>query len=441
MGIVGGRTSAADYDADMKLAKSAGIDAFALNIGTDDGTDTQLGYAYESAANNDMKVFISFDFTLFDPASSASTVGSMIATYGSQASQLLYDGKVVASSFNGDGLDVSALRSAAGDIVWLPNFHPQYGTDMTVVDGALNWMAWPNDGNNKAPQPGGTSLSVEDGDAIYRSALGPDRTYVAPVSPWFFTHYGAEVDYSKNFMFPSDTLWFDRWSHIVESQPQPPMVEVISWNDYGESHYVGRLDSPHGDDGNSKWAYGRPHSGFLDMARPFIAAYRAGSSDVSAHITDDSLVYWFRTTLKDVDCDSTDTTMADGNNSTGNYFHGRPNGWDTAQDKVYVVTLLTAPATLSMTSGDRTDTVDVPAGAAISSVDMAPGTVHLTLSRDGANIFDADAGAQVVDSCPCGIYNFNPYVGTLPAGDADELLPEGYSQIMNGLNVDSCGPY
>lgn len=25
-------------------------------------TDTQLGYAYQSAANNDMKVFISFDF-------------------------------------------------------------------------------------------------------------------------------------------------------------------------------------------------------------------------------------------------------------------------------------------------------------------------------------------------------------------------------------------
>lgn len=25
------------------------------------------------------------------------------------------------------------------------------------------------------------------------------------------------------------------------------------WNDYGESHYVGPLNSPHIDDGNSKW--------------------------------------------------------------------------------------------------------------------------------------------------------------------------------------------
>ena len=46
----------------MKRAKAAGIDAFALNIGTDPYTDQQLGFAYQSAANNGMKVFISFDF-------------------------------------------------------------------------------------------------------------------------------------------------------------------------------------------------------------------------------------------------------------------------------------------------------------------------------------------------------------------------------------------
>ena len=53
------RHSAAEYDDDMKRAKSLGIDAFALNIGVDPYTDDQLGYAYESAANNGMKVFIS----------------------------------------------------------------------------------------------------------------------------------------------------------------------------------------------------------------------------------------------------------------------------------------------------------------------------------------------------------------------------------------------
>jgi hypothetical protein len=59
---VSNRQSASDYDADMKRAKEAGIDAFTLNIGNDPYTDTQLNFAYQSAADHNIKVFISFDF-------------------------------------------------------------------------------------------------------------------------------------------------------------------------------------------------------------------------------------------------------------------------------------------------------------------------------------------------------------------------------------------
>lgn len=144
MGIISGRTSAADYDSDMQLAKELGIDAFALNIGTDDFTEEQLTYAYESAANNDMKVFISFDFNWFDPATDAETVGQMIGKYSTQAGQLTIDGATFASSFAGDGLDVSAVRSAAGvDVFFAPNFHPVETPDPSAkVDAALNWMGW-----------------------------------------------------------------------------------------------------------------------------------------------------------------------------------------------------------------------------------------------------------------------------------------------------------
>jgi hypothetical protein len=71
------------------------------------------------------------------------------------------------------------------------------------------------------------------------------------VSPWFFTHFGDEVSYSKNWVFPSDLLWHDRWRQILQFKQH--FVEIISWNDYGESHYIGPLSSPHNDDGASKW--------------------------------------------------------------------------------------------------------------------------------------------------------------------------------------------
>ncbi len=125
----------------MIRAKSLGIDAFALNIGFDPYTDTQLGFAYQSAANNGMKVFISFDFNWYHDTSDASAVGAKIAQYASHPAQLMVDGKVFASSFAGDALNVPAMRSAAGvPVFWAPNFHPSYGTDFNQIDGALNWM-------------------------------------------------------------------------------------------------------------------------------------------------------------------------------------------------------------------------------------------------------------------------------------------------------------
>jgi hypothetical protein len=124
----------------MQRAKALGIDAFALNIGVDGYTDTQLGYAYQSAANNGMKVFISFDFNWYSPTSGASAVGAKIAQYANHPAQLMYNGKVFASSFAGDGLDLTTMRNAAGvPVFWAPNFHPGVG-DFSAIDGALNWM-------------------------------------------------------------------------------------------------------------------------------------------------------------------------------------------------------------------------------------------------------------------------------------------------------------
>jgi len=126
----------------MIRAKKLGIDAFALNIGTDPYTDTQLRYAYESAANNGMNVFISFDFNWWSPSSDAVAVGQKIAQYAGLSAQLTVGGAAFASSFAGDGLDVATMKSAAGiDVFFAPNFHLQGETSFANIDGALNWMA------------------------------------------------------------------------------------------------------------------------------------------------------------------------------------------------------------------------------------------------------------------------------------------------------------
>ncbi|KAL6721635.1 hypothetical protein ACLMJK_000739 [Lecanora helva] len=431
IGTVGGRSSASDYDQDMQQAQAAGIDAFALNIGTDDYTETQLNYAYQSAANNGMSVFISFDFNWYK-TSQTSDLGKLIKSYGGQSAQLKVDNKIVVSSFQGDGLDLDAVASASGfarnDLFFALNLQPQ---NAGSTDALFNWMAWPNNGNNKAPDAG-NNFSVSDGDKTYMNALG-GKPYVAPVAAWFSTHYGPEVSYSKNWVFPSDLLWFQRWTEILTLAPQ--FLEIITWNDYGESHYVGPLNSPHTDDGNSKWVNDMPHDGFLQMAKPYIAAYKAGSATVDNHIDSDQLIYWYRPHLKSASCDNTDTCRNPAANPSENYFTGKPNGYDSMSDSVFVVALLTSSGTVSVSSGSNSQTFSVNAGANAFQVPMGTGKQSFSLSRNGQTVLSGDSLKDISSDCICGIYNFNAYAGTLPAGASDPLQPDGLKSFAVSLDA------
>ena len=178
IGVVSDRTSANDFDNDMITAKKAGIDAFALNIGVDDFTKDVLGYAYASAAKNGMSVFISFDFNWYRPEQ-ASNVASMLANFVSEQAQLKVGGKAFVSTFQGDGLDINMVRNTVKslkgiDLFVVPNFK---AGNLGGADGLFNWMAWPNDGDNKAPK-GGNNVTVRQGDEVYKSTLD-SKPYMA----------------------------------------------------------------------------------------------------------------------------------------------------------------------------------------------------------------------------------------------------------------------
>lgn len=139
------------------------------------------------------------------------------------------------------------------------------------------------------------------------------------------------------------------------------------------------------------------------MAKPFIAAYKAGSTDVSSYITEDQIIYWYRPAPKDLDCDSTDTTMVSADNSSGNYFEGRPYGWETMTDNVFVVPLLIDAGTVTVNSGGTVYELDAPKGASAYAVGMGLGTQSFELTRNGASVISATALREIKNECPCGI--------------------------------------
>jgi hypothetical protein len=174
------------------------------------------------------------------------------------------------------------------------------------------------------------------------------------------------------------------------------------------------------------------------MAKPFIAAYHAGATSVNSFITSDQLIYWYRPTLAGLDCDATDTTMVSANNASGNYFEGRPNGWQDMQDAVFVVSMLTAPGVVTITSGGNTQSFNAPAGATAFQIPMAVGQQQFSLTRNGATVLSGVSLKNISPICICGIYNFNAYVGTLPPGFSDPLGHDGLASLTAGLHVNTC---
>lgn len=173
------------------------------------------------------------------------------------------------------------------------------------------------------------------------------------------------------------------------------------------------------------------------------------------YITEDQVIYWYRRTLSSLDCDATDVSMTitktsdqdltaqttvgrPANNDSGNYFMGRPDGWENEPDAVYVVTLLKEAGTLSVSSGDSSESQEVPAGANLFTISAAVGPQKFSVSRGGSTVLEATSLMEIEDVCPCGLYNFNAYVGSIPEGPSDPLLSEGLASLTAGLLVSTC---
>jgi hypothetical protein len=78
-------------------------------------------------------------------------------------------------------------------------------------------------------------------------------------------------------------------------------------------------------------------------------------------------------------------------------------------DSVFVVSLLTAPASVQVNSGGTVYTYDTPAGASAKEVPMGVGSQSFTVIRGDQTILSGTSLKQIINGCVCGLYNFNAY--------------------------------
>ena len=403
-----GNFSISDWESDIKLAQDAHIDAFALNIAYNDPVNSaQISNAFSAAGDLDFKLFFSFDYAGNGPWL-ADDVIQLLKQYGSNSAYYHHNDLPFVSTFEGpdSAMDWFIIKMETGGLFFMPDWS-SLGAKAAIeigagiIDGLFSWAAW----------PWGDRDSNTFTDASYLQYLndsGISLPYMMPVSPWFYTNLPG---YDKNWLWRGDDLWYNRWQEVLYVQPE--FVEIITWNDWGESHYIGPLH----DDAYAPFSIGEaefnyaenmPHDGWRQFLPFVIDTYKSGN----AEITQEGVVAWYRLTSST----ACDTGYTPGNTASELQLEFEP--YDVVQDKIFFSALLGSAADVTVSIGGNeqvaswTYTPDGGIGIYHGSISFTgfTGTVVVTVTRDGSVIAQM-TGEEILADCPNTWENWNAWVG------------------------------
>ncbi|KAL4266081.1 Glycoside hydrolase family 71 [Pleurotus pulmonarius] len=401
-----------DWSEDIELALLHHLDGFVLNIGSEDWQKDRVAdcfQATEAPGLSSFKLFFSFDMSVI-PCKTQGDIQHLleyIKRWGNHPSMYRRDGKVVVSTFAGESSlfgfgDMETawdfLKKCLGETVpicFMPSFFidPARYDRLHFMDGVFNWNGgWPLHLSPGMPREALESCKLDTDDHHLRCLGG--RSFMAAVSPWFFTHYGPET-WNKNWIYRGDDwLFLRRWNQLIAARDRIDIVQIISWNDYGESHYIGPIK---GAQPNSQaWVDGFDHLPWLKLSGYFARAFKEG---VYPSIEEDQIYMWARPHPKDAEA-------ADDNVP-------RPRNWELTDDTFWVVVLAKAPGMLVLSVGEeRSRTIQVTAGVTQASHSLEPCKgMEARLYRGGELIVVCKPSGFSFDPHPL-VYNFNAFVAT-----------------------------
>ncbi|KAL8803053.1 MAG: hypothetical protein Q9182_003423 [Xanthomendoza sp. 2 TL-2023] len=334
-----------DWQNDISLAKAAGIDAFVLNIAAQtDYNNVQIANAYSAAESLQFKLFFSFDYAAQGPWQPSAVI-ALLQQYANSAAQMKVHGASLVSTFEGpdSSNDWRAIRAAL-PIFFLPDW----------------------------------------------TSVGPDafRTSKLDVTDGAFS-WDAWPQGAKDKTDASDKAWKSC---------------IVTWNDYGESHYIGPITASSGiPNGAHRYVDNMPHDHWRDLLPYYIQAYKSGNAPA---VSSDRVQIWYRL-----------SPAAAGSN--GGTVGNAP--WEppipanaVVQDKVFFTALVRSPSVLTVQIGNNNaDTFQLTSSGVFHSstpFNGRIGQVKVTVSRNGQGVVTA-TGAAITASPADGLTNYNAWVG------------------------------
>ncbi|KAJ7044153.1 glycoside hydrolase [Mycena alexandri] len=430
-----------DWVDDINLASASGLDAFALNTGPDAFQDTQTANAFQAAqqVGSTFKLFFSLDMSVLPCATAddGAALRARVTNFIKNPNYLQVNGLPLVSTFAGESCTFGQDSVPDGwrsqfaqhpDLQGQMHFVPSFFIDPAtlnqfngVLDGTFAFNSgWPvqvttdfangiSTNLTGAAPDGANALnkfigaSDPDTQAIQGlatlSAGGNRLTYMAAVSPWFFTHFSPQT-FNKNFIFLADQhLYSRRWESLIAERDSVDLVEVVTWNDFGESHYISKIKGalPPGSDA---WVNGFPHDAFLDLTRIYATAFKTGAAPVAEK---DQIFMWSRP--HPANAQAPDPV-------------GPPTTFQLTQDAVWAVVMATDAGSVTLnTSPTDSQTFDVIAGVNKLSIPISPGGImHGVLTRNGQTVVElAPSPSNFTFNGSPTAFNYNIFVASASA--------------------------
>lgn len=384
---------------DIQGALDAGFDGFVLNMGRDDWQPKSIEYAYQAAQGKNFKLFFSFDMTSFPCASTgdADRIADLTAKYAGNSAQAKYKNKVLVSTFAGENCQFGKgsvqdgwkyyreqVKKKNVDIHFMPAHFAKPDTfgGSNWFDGVMNWNGqWP--ASNANP--------TLDSDNQYLSALG-GKSYMAGISPFFFTYYGKD-SWNKNWIYRSDDwLLATRCEQLLSIRNKFDHLQFVSWNDWGESHYVAQPGDPQDQPKSQGWTDNMPHTGLSSLIKYYAEAWKKGSFPAP----NDQIWVWSRPHPK--------------NAKPSAPTNPRPDHADWTDDNAYALVLLAEASEVVLESGGNKATFKLDKGMNKIAVASAEGAIKVTVKRGGKDVKKLDTSGKFSYTKTPKDYNFNYYV-------------------------------
>lgn len=368
-----------------------------MNIAVQDSyTGTSLSNYYAAAEQHgSFSLFISFDYAASQPNSyfPEDDVINYINQFAGSSAQYKYNGKPFASTFEGPDYvgDWTNIKSAT-NAFFVPDYtskDPAVAAQYSQVDGLFSWDAWPT---------GATDTPTSD-SAFRTATSNAGKIFMMAVSPWFYTNLQG-----KNWLWRGDNLWHDRWQQVLQAQPD--LVEIVTWNDWGESHYIAP-NPPYTSaypQGAADYNVPVVHNAWLNDLPYYISQYKNGGAAPAEGSYTPHLTFWYRLSPASA-CASTNTPC----NAP---YQSQISAAECDLDEVYFTVFTSQQATVHISIGGaaQPDQSASSAGLYHGSIPTngALGEVVISATLADGSTLGPVTGPEIQNSCVAG---WNAWVG------------------------------